>query len=290
MADHAARVADAQHPAIERCWDGTPAALSEAHLTRYLERLGVERPTAPTAAAAREIQLAHLYAIPFENLSTMFGVPVELDHDTLVAKMLSGTRGGYCYEHNMLFAGALVALGYGVQMHAARSLFGVVEGPLARTHVALAVTPDDGEARLFDVGFGRSTLTSSLPLTPGEVVTVGADRYRVMDQDGELAVQSSRAAGPWASLYLMDPRPIYPIDITMANHFVSTHPNSPMGIRVVVLQPTPLGKRSLSGRHLVIDEADRPVVSREISAAELPDVLRAEFGIVLPEPLRELPA
>lgn len=277
------------HPSIEHAWDGTPAALSEAHLERYLAHLRVPRPQAPTAAALAELQLAHLFRIPFENLDTMLGIPVALEHDALVAKLLSGTRGGYCYEHNMLLAGALVRLGYRVQTLAARALVGVDGGPLPRTHVTLRVESQDAGERIVDVGFGRASLTAALPATPGEVVTMGPDQYRVVDHDGELAVQTARLQGPWVSLYLVDPRPVYPIDLAMANHFVATHPRSPMAERVVVLQTTPEGKRSIRGHVLTVDDGDRQF-TRDFKLDELDGLLRDEFGIVLPRPLATLPA
>ena len=75
-------------------------------LDAYLARIGLTgRP------ALAEMHRAHTTSIPFENLDPRRGVPVSLALDDLQRKLVGERRGGYCFEHNLLFKGALEALG-----------------------------------------------------------------------------------------------------------------------------------------------------------------------------------
>lgn len=261
-------------------WSHAPAPLTTLLLDRYLDRIGIRRPDAPTEIALAEVLWAHVAAFPFENFDALLGRPVELDHESLVAKFVDGRRGGYCFEQNMLLGASLSAIGFPVRLLGARGILGASE-PRPRTHLALLVDLPDGRGRLVDAGFGRTTLRAPLTLEPGRVQRLGRDEYRLVDRDGELAVQT-RPAGvtDWVSLYLLDPRPLLPIDVEMANHFVATHPKSHMKERAIVLRPLATGKRSLVGSRLVVEEDGRRV-DRELEPEEFDAVLRDEFGIVL---------
>lgn len=80
-------------------------------LAAYLERIGLSGRPDPAA-----VQHAHAVAIPFENLDPQRGVPVSLDLDALQAKLVTGRRGGYCFEHNLLLAAALRERGHDVDL------------------------------------------------------------------------------------------------------------------------------------------------------------------------------
>ncbi|MZG12382.1 arylamine N-acetyltransferase, partial [Streptomyces sp. SID5914] len=68
-------------------------------LDAYFERIGWEGGRRPDAATLRGVQLAHLRAIPFENLDALGGRAPSLDLADLTAKLVHGRRrGGYCYE------------------------------------------------------------------------------------------------------------------------------------------------------------------------------------------------
>ena len=55
----------------------------------------------------RELHYLHPQAIPFENLDPLLKRPVKLDPASLQAKLVEAGRGGYCFEHNPLFANVL---------------------------------------------------------------------------------------------------------------------------------------------------------------------------------------
>jgi N-hydroxyarylamine O-acetyltransferase len=145
----------------ERAVPGTlPTGFSEedgvddVRVTRYLERIGADRPARPDAAALADLQLRHLRAVPFENLSIHLGEPIVLEEDALFAKIVEGGRGGFCYELNGLFALLLGALGYDVTLLAARVFGANGIGP-PFDHLTLRV--DCPDPWLVDVGFGRNS-------------------------------------------------------------------------------------------------------------------------------------
>ena len=54
----------------------------------YLERINYHGPLEPTAETLRELQVAHLLAVPFENLSIHAGEPIVLDDEALFDKVV----------------------------------------------------------------------------------------------------------------------------------------------------------------------------------------------------------
>src|SRR6188474_3432296 len=88
-------------------------------IAAYLERIDYRGPLDPTAETLRRLQVAHLRAVPFENLSIHAGEPITLEDGALFEKIVERRRGGFCYEVNGLFAALLRGLGFEVSMLAA---------------------------------------------------------------------------------------------------------------------------------------------------------------------------
>lgn len=133
-------------------------------LSAYLDRISYHGPAAPAAAALAALHRAHVAAIPFENLDVILGRGVSVELPDIQAKLIHARRGGYCYEHGLLFAAVLQRLGYPVARLLARVGEDLVR-PRPRTHLAVAVTVGDTRW-LADVGFG-SGLQEPIPLRPG---------------------------------------------------------------------------------------------------------------------------
>jgi len=117
--------------------------MNHAWVDRYLRRIGLTGP-----APLPELHRAHLFTVPFENLSVHLGEDIVLTGDALVAKVVDRRRGGFCYELNGAFATLLTALGHDVEFLAARSHNADGLG-VPYDHMALRVGP-----WLVDVGFG----------------------------------------------------------------------------------------------------------------------------------------
>src|ERR1700754_3662073 len=97
-------------------WD-----IEKLDLDAYLGRIGYGGPRTPTVETLRAVHRAHAYSIPFGNLDVVLGWGVLIDLESLQDKLVTGGRGGYCHEHNLLSAAALERLGFSVTRRLARN-------------------------------------------------------------------------------------------------------------------------------------------------------------------------
>ena len=121
-------------------------------IEEYLARIGRESPARPGDDELRDLHVAHLLTVPFENVSIHLGEAIVLEPEALVAKVVRRRRGGFCYELNGAFAYLLSGLGYEVDLLAARS-HGAGGLGVPYDHLVLRVGP-----WLVDVGYGRHSL------------------------------------------------------------------------------------------------------------------------------------
>jgi N-hydroxyarylamine O-acetyltransferase len=161
------------------------------NVNAYLERIDYHGPCAPTAAVLRELQVAHLLTVPFENLSIHSSEPIVLEDQALFTKIVERRRGGFCYECNGLFAALLRALGFDVTMLSAEVANATGEFSEPFDHMALMVKLD--QRWLVDVGFGESFLE---PLLMDErKAQIQRERaYRIVPE-GNYLILSSRDDG-----------------------------------------------------------------------------------------------
>ncbi|MBO9533454.1 MAG: arylamine N-acetyltransferase [Solirubrobacteraceae bacterium] len=268
-------------------WDERLPALRADLLDRYLDFTGAARPADPSLAALRDLQLAHLLAIRFETISPMLDEPIPLDEDAIAAKLLCGHRGGYCFEHNLLFGRALRALGFDAEILAGRAMLdATAEDPRPRTHIAVRVRVDGGDW-LADVGFGRSAFRSPVDLRVREPQHTGGYLMRIDEVGGEFLVSAGLPGRELVAQYLLDPRPVQQIDCEQLGLWVAQDPRSITRQSLIVLRPMPEGRRAIGRGRLVIDEPGRQI-DRALSLEEIDDVLREEFDLQLPAPLPAL--
>jgi N-hydroxyarylamine O-acetyltransferase len=247
-------------------------------LTAYLKRIGLGGDAEPTLA---EIHRAHVSAIPFENLDPQRGVAVSLDPAVLQDKLVRRGRGGYCFEQNLLLAGALETVGATVEPMLARVRFGATPGAvLARTHLVLRVSTDAGIWHA-DVGFGNGTLLEPIPFGPGGPYEQAGWRFRVVQEGAELVLQTD-VHGEWHDVYGFVPEPVPTADIEVSNWFTATHPRSRFVTGLIVTRQLPDGTRlSLSDWNELAfatrtpGEAQTTPVTRET----VPELLDEHFGL-----------
>src|SRR5690242_2886518 len=89
-------------------------------LDAYLKRIEYTGDLEPTYSVLEALHRAHTTHIPFENLDILLGRPILLDLASLQTKLVLGCRGGYCFEHNLLFAAVLERIGFSLIRLAAR--------------------------------------------------------------------------------------------------------------------------------------------------------------------------
>lgn len=118
----------------------------------YLNRLNAEEPDVTDLNFLNRLHRQHLYSIPLENLDIHRGKVIKLEESSLEKKIISGNRGGYCYELNGMFFLLLKDLGFHAKMISARVNNG--KGGWGPEFDHLAIIVDLGDLWLADVGFG----------------------------------------------------------------------------------------------------------------------------------------
>ena len=245
-------------------------------LEAYLARIGLGgRPS------LSELHRAHVSSIPFENLQSHGGEPVSLAGEDIERKLVAARRGGYCYEHNLLFAAALQELGFEVEPMLARVRWAVPPGTVRRrSHLLLRATGEGGVWHA-DVGFGAGTLLEPIPFGPGEEHEQEGWRFRVV-QDGEELVLQGFLADRWSDLYGFVPKAVPLVDVETSNWFTCTHPASPFVTGLLIASQTGDGSRTtLSdwGELELVTQTPRERTVTAVTREQIPALLEERFGL-----------
>lgn len=247
-------------------------------IDRYLQRINYRGSLAPTARTLCELQLAHLLAVPFENLSIHSGLPIILEDDALFDKIVVGRRGGFCYELNGLFAALLRGLGFKVAMLSAAVAND--EGSFSPdfAHMTLLVTLE--ERWLADVGFGDS-FREPLLLGYDQEQVQGERAYQIVRDGAHLVLRQRVNDAAWKDQYRFTLQPYSYSDYAEMCHYQQTSPQSHFTQTRICTRTTPEGRITLSEMRLITTVAssgrqERALANEEEYAA----MLRDHFGIV----------
>lgn len=257
--------------------------MSTVNLDSYFHRVGYSGQRTPTLDTLRELHLRHAETIPFENLNPLLGWPVRLDPTSLQQKLVRDGRGGYCFEHNLLFRHVLEGLGFRVVGFAARVLWNAPEGAIRpKTHMLLGVEVA-GQTYLADVGFGGQTPTAPLRLEPGAGQETPHGSFRLVPAGDGFALEAD-VHGEWKPLYRFDLREQHLIDYEVANWYVSTHPESHFVNGLMAARPAPGRRYGLRDNELSVHAVCGPTEKRVLtSATEMRGVLTDLFRVTIPE-------
>jgi len=204
---------------------------------------------------------------------------IDLSPAAVDAKLIGSSRGGYCYEHNSLFARVLTAIGFEVELLLGRVHWLQPPGdpPRARTHMALRVTID-GVPWLADVGFGGAVATSPLRMDHAEPQPTAHEAFRLIPFGAGLLVQS-RYDGRWHALYELSLEPQLAVDVELPNWFMATHPSSHFRHRLIVSRATPEARHRLLNGRLTVRTPDGRVERRALDADQIEQALGTVFAL-----------
>jgi N-hydroxyarylamine O-acetyltransferase len=259
--------------------------MADFDLDAYFARIGYGGPATPTLDTLTALQAAQVAAIPFETLTPLLGQAVNLDLESLQAKLVAGRRGGYCFELNGLLKGALEAIGFQVTGLAARVRWmSPPDAPLgARSHMLVKVDLPEGPY-LADVGFGAHLLDAPLSLRAGDQSTPWA-AYRLTETDGAFTL-SARVGEDWRSLYLFNMEPQLPADYDTYSWLTSTHPQFPFVSTLIAERLTETVRYNLVNTRLTERRLDGSVAERVLATAgEFGEALDGVFHIDSPAPV-----
>ena len=248
------------------------------NVAAYLERIGYHGPLDPTVETLRRLHLAHLLAVPFENLSIHRGESIQLDDEALFEKVVTRRQGGFCYELNGLFAALLRALGFKVAMLSAGVARPAGEFSPDYDHMALLVTLED--RWLADVGFGDS-FREPLRLDERGEQAEGDLAYRIEETgDSRLVLSRHDEGGTWKAQYRFSLEPHVYADYADMCHFHQTSPLSHFTQNRICSLATQDGRMTLSGMKLIKTRGGERQ-ERELDEREHAEALRQCFGIAL---------
>lgn len=242
----------------------------------YLQRIGIDAPAGPGLDALTRLQLAHLQAVPFENLAIFAGRSVTADDNWTYSKVVDQQRGGWCFELNGAFAQLLDALGFQVRHLAAAVL---LNGPTTVVdHLVLEVVLD--QPYLVEVGFGADAPIEPLPL---------AQAGPIETRDGSFEFLNSPQGTTLAQIVDGVPQARYrfkrvshqPSDFEATSMRLQSDPTlhwstSPFATRLV----DDRGSRLTLTRDRLRLTRDGDVDDTVVEATEWNDVLFEHFGII----------
>jgi N-hydroxyarylamine O-acetyltransferase len=262
--------------------------MTDIDLKSYFARIGYSGPPSATLETLQALHRLHPAAITFENLDPLMKRPVRLQTGALMSKLVDQRRGGYCYEHNSLFAAVLRSLGFSVVTLAARVQWGVAKDALRpRSHMLLRVELPHG-AYLADVGFGLLTLTAPLQLRPDLEQPTPHGLHKLVRVGDELQLQVKQTDG-WIPIYQLSLQEQAPSDWEVQNWFTSTHPDSIFTNSLVVARPVADLRYALLNDRLSVHHPDGAIQRRIVhGSSELAPLLIDIFDIRLPPSLDDL--
>jgi N-hydroxyarylamine O-acetyltransferase len=245
----------------------------------YLQRINYRGTLAPTAQTLRELQVANLLTVPFENLSIHANQPIVLEDEALFKKIVEHRRGGFCYELNGLFAALLRSLGFKVDMLSAQ--VATADGHFGPDfdHMVLLVKLE--ERWIADVGFGDSFLEPLLLDERTEQVQ-GARSYKIVtDNDHHILMQRGYDR-EWITQYRFTLQPYNYADYAAMCRYHQTSPQSHFTRSRVCTRATPEGRITLSELRFITTSRDGERQETALpDEAEYASLLRKRFGIVI---------
>jgi len=260
---------------------------SYLNIKAYLERINYRGSLVPTAETLRELQVAHLLEVPFENLSIHARQPIVLEDEALFTKIVQNRRGGFCYEANGLFAALLRALGFDVAMLSAEVANAEGEFGPDFDHMALMVTPQVSspgslaQRWLADVGFGDSFLEPLL-LDQRDEQVQGSRAYRILSEGGRLVLMRRDEGDEWKAQYRFTLQAYTYVDYAEMCRYHQTSPQSHFTTSRVCSRATKDGRITLSEMRLITTSKTGGRQERTLtSEEEYAEVLRDQFGIVI---------
>lgn len=246
----------------------------------YLKRIAYAGDLTPSIKTLRAMQLAHLTAVPFENLSIHMNEPIVLNETALFDKLVERRRGGFCYELNGLFSALLRTLGFQVDRLAASVAYeGGARYSQNFSHMTLLVTLED--RWLVDVGFGDSFRQPLRLDEAGEQAQFGR-HYRIESENGTFTMWEQKEGEAWQPQYRFTAQPYEFPDYAHMCHYHQTSPESRFTQNQICSLATANGRITLSDRCFI-----RTTLNGERDEREIPDedeyarLLHQHFGIVL---------
>jgi len=257
-------------------------------LDLYLERIGYSGSPGLNLQTLRDLHLAHLQQIPYENLDVFCHQGIRLDREALTQKMLLRRRGGYCFEQNGLFFMALTDLGFRCHANMARVHRNRPQ-PGGRTHHVNLVELE-GQTWLCDVGFGGSGFREPVMLEAERAVEQMGEIYRLHASEEHGFYLQKKVEAEWQPLYTFKVDRALPIDMQMANFYTSKSADHVFLDAIIGTRMTARGRVTLSDHTFKVFDLIDGTLERETVTdfEQYVESLEKHLGVELSEPEKAL--
>jgi N-hydroxyarylamine O-acetyltransferase len=254
----------------------------------YLRRIGYSGPVDASVETLRRLHALHRETFLFENLSIQAGGGISVALGDIERKFIDQKRGGYCFEHNTLFAAVLRECGCETTTLLGRVRRGPPEA-WRRTHMVLRVTAHEereasaergGNVWLADVGFGAISLIEPLLLFDGSTSQQRGLAYTLRRHRDVWVLSMADATGV-QDLYEFSDEPQTEGDVEVANHYTSTHPES-IFRKSLTIQGVRGDDRTILRSGVVARYTNGVLEESPIERADLRRHARELFGVEMP--------
>jgi N-hydroxyarylamine O-acetyltransferase len=248
----------------------------------YLERIKHTNHLILDIQTLYDLHLAHMLAVPFENLDIGLKLPIRITEQAIYEKVVTKNRGGFCYELNGLFAWLLNRTGFNVTYLNARVYDHEGNLGVDFDHLALLVQiPGGSERWLADVGFGDS-FTKPLRFEAEDEQIQGLRSYQIEQVPDGCVVWRKNYDGARERLYFFDLQPrIFPDEYNAACMYHQTSPESSFTRGSIITRATHTGRISLEDGRLIITADGNRTEKYLKSAKEYHKFLKKYFNVAL---------
>lgn len=245
-------------------------------LKTYLDFIGYYAEAEPGLATLAEITRLHMSAFPYENVDVQLGTHVGRDPKAAFRKMIGNGRGGWCFEHNGLFAWMLEAMGFRV-LHLPGAVMREAAGDvMIGNHLVPVVVLD--RLYLADPAMG---IPEPVALVEGPIA-MGWRRYALeRTRDGWWRFRNHQGALPPSFDFSIDLQDAALLD-AQSEH-LQRDQGSPFVRHAIMQRFLPDRIESLVGRMHSIIDADGERMTELTSRDAYGRVARENFGVYVPD-------
>ncbi|ROS17912.1 N-hydroxyarylamine O-acetyltransferase [Chryseobacterium nakagawai] len=252
--------------------------MNQLKLEKYLKRIHYSGNLEMNIEVLKNIHQLHPQYIPFENIDSYTGTVPSLDPEDIFQKLIVESRGGYCYEQNLLLSEILKYIGFTVELQLGRVLWRKDENSSsARTHLLLIVELN-AQKYLVDCGFGTATLTGPLLLNEEKPQQTPNEQFRILQKNGAYTLWTQREN--WLPVYRFELEHVEPLDLDISNWYLSTYPESNFKKNLILSKVDENARYTLAGHTLNIrrgaGEKETVIVENN---EQLYQILRETFGL-----------
>ncbi|PTT30362.1 arylamine N-acetyltransferase [Chryseobacterium sp. HMWF028] len=201
-------------------------------LEKYFERIHFSGTPEMSMETLKKIHQLHPKYIPFENIDSYIGKVPSLNLDDIFKKLVLESRGGYCYEQNLLLSEVLKTLGFSVKLQLGRVVWGRQENSIAAQTHLLLIVDFEGKKYVVDCGFGTATLTAPILLNEEDQQQTPNGIFKVSHKEKIYTLWMWKEQ--WLPVYRFIPEHVEPIDLDISNWYLSTHPDSHFKNRLIL--------------------------------------------------------